>query len=232
VALKSFRSTSSLVLFSLVIFGSSLPSLASAKSIRAGVVSSTNQNNLFGHSTNRLFKNHSTPEAAFIALEDFTEIIKTGEAEQLVGVYVQDLLAARIIQQPADSPMFVSPRGNIVTQFSSATQYAATGLLAHNYLAGAAFHSLQKGQLVQVIYGNGRIEELVVDETLRYQALNPKSPTSDFIDLASGTRLTAAKLFPIAYNHPGSVVFQTCINAEGNNSWGRLFVIANPSHVN
>ena len=232
MALKSFRNIFVLVLLSLIFVISSPPSTASAKSIRADTFPSIQPKSLFGHATNRLIKNHNPLEASFIALEDFTERIKNDKADQLVGVYVQDLLAARIIQQPAGSPEFVSPRGNIVTQFSNATQYRSTGLLAHNYLAGVAFHSLQKGQLVQLIHGDGHITEFVVDEAMHFQALNPKSPTSDFIDLSSGERLSAAKLFLMAYNHPGSVVFQTCINAEGNKSWGRLFVIAYPSSVN
>ena len=232
MALKSIRNPFSLVLLSLIFLVSSLPSTVSAKSIRADTFTSLERKDLFGHSTNRLIKNQSNLDASFIALEDFTERIKNDEADQLVGVYVQDLLTARIIQQPEGSPEFVSPRGNIVTQFRDATQYRSTGLLAHNYLAGAAFHSLQKGQLVQLIFGDGHIAEYVVEEALQYQALNPKSPTSDFIDLSSGERLSAAELFLMAYNHPGSVVFQTCINAEGNKSWGRLFVIANPTSVN
>ncbi len=232
MALKSFRKPFALVLLSLIFVISSLPSEASAKSIRADAFPSIQTKDLFGHATNRLIKNQNPLEASFIALEDFTERIKNDQADQLVGVYVQDLLAARIIQQPKGSPEYVSPRGNIVTQFSDATQYRSTGLLAHNYLAGAVFHTLQKGQSVQLIYGDGHHAEFVVEEMLQYQALNPKSPTSDFIDLSSGERLSAAKLFPIAYNHPGSIIFQTCINAEGNKSWGRLFVIAIPIRVN
>jgi hypothetical protein len=232
VALKSFRTSFSFVLLSLIFADSILPSYALAKSISDDAVPSIQPGASFGHSANRLTKNQNTLEASFIALEDFTQRIKNGEANQLVGVYVKDVLAARIIQQPAGSPEFVSPRGSIVTQFSNARQFSSTGLLAHNYLAGATFHSLHKGQLVQLIYGDGHLAEFVVNDALQYQAVNPKSPTSDFIDLSNGERLTAAKLFQIAYNHPGSVIFQTCINAEGNKSWGRLFVIAIPSSQN
>jgi hypothetical protein len=40
--------------------------------------------------------------------------------------------------------------------------------------------------------------------------------------------LTAEQMFKRAYLGDRHVTFQTCINAYGNASWGRLFVVATP----
>lgn len=62
-----------------------------------------------------------------------------------------------------------------------------------------------------------------------YQALDPENPYSDFIDADQpGAQLTSGDLFKQVYTDQDRVVFQTCIDKNGNASWGRLFVIATP----
>lgn len=162
-------------------------------------------------------------------LEEFAAQVGNGEAYELQGVYAPGLFAYWVVQQPSGSPLFVSKAENTLTQFAlAADQFDSIGLLAHNYLAGADFPLLEAGQKLHLIYGDGDIKTFIVRQKLSYQALQPESPKSDFIDLLTGERLSASQLAWKIYNRPGEVVLQTCIAANGNPSWGRLFVIAEP----
>lgn len=79
-----------------------------------------------------------------------------------------------------------------------------------------------------MIYGDGHVEHYVVREVLKYQALQPYSPYSSFRNLARDEVLTAEQMFKRVYFGDHHLTFQTCIEAEGNLSWGRLFIIAVP----
>jgi hypothetical protein len=161
-------------------------------------------------------------------LNTFVGQVTNGQAQELRGIYIPELLAAPIVQQPSGNYEFVSPRQNIVTQFNLAAQFGATGLLAHNYLAGENLILLQKDQVFYLVYGDGRVSAFVIQEILRYQALEPESSSSRFLNLENKNELTTAELFARVYNNPGKVILQTCISRENNLSWGRLFVIAEP----
>jgi hypothetical protein len=63
---------------------------------------------------------------------------------------------------------------------------------------------------------------------MRFQALEPESVSSSFRNLDRNEVLSAAEMFNRAYVGGNRLVFQTCIGAEGNVSWGRLFVVAVP----
>jgi hypothetical protein len=160
--------------------------------------------------------------------EQFKLSVYDGQAEIVRGVYVPEVLAAKVLQQPANRPDYVTPVNGIVTEFANAKSYGNIGLLAHNYLAGANFSSIELGDEIRIVYGNGKVENYLVKEILRYQALEPNSPISDFIDLDSRQRETAASLFKKVYKGRRHVTLQTCIFADRNMSWGRLFVIAVP----
>ena len=161
-------------------------------------------------------------------MDTFISQIKNGQADELRGVYIPEILAARVVQQPMRKNEFISPRQGIATQFGLASQLGSTGLLAHNYLAGESFSLLEEGQKFYLIYGNGRTSAFVVTEILNYRALKPTSTSSDFVDLENGGLMIASELFSKIYDRPGQVIFQTCISSEGNRAWGRLFVIAEP----
>ena len=167
-------------------------------------------------------------EPAFPALGTFTSWLNNGQANQLRGVYVPNLIADSVVQQPADQGTFVSPRQNILTQFNMTASLGSTGLLAHNFLAGEKFSMMQYGQIVYLVYGDGRTATYMITHVLRYQALQPNSPYSNFLDLSSGNKLSSSDLFSTAYGRSGSVVFQTCIASDGLSTWGRLFVVAEP----
>lgn len=143
-------------------------------------------------------------------------------------VRVPDVLDLPIIQQPADDPYYVSNRYGEVTEFAMARRYGNIGLLAHNTLSGKHFSKLSIGQEVQVVYGDGRTEYFVIAEILRFQALEPNSVSSSFRNLDREETLSAGDLFSRAYTGERRLVFQTCIEVNGELSWGRLFVIAVP----
>lgn len=167
-------------------------------------------------------------EAEIPPLEEFIAEVMNGEADELRGLYVPGVLADAIVTQPEGQSAYVSSQKDTLTQFTMASRYDTTGLLAHNYLAGSDFFLLEEEQVIILIYGNGRTETYVIRQFMRYQALTPESTTSNFIDLETGELLSASQLFLKAFDRPGDVVLQTCIYAEGNASWGRLFIIAEP----
>jgi len=159
---------------------------------------------------------------------DFSQTVQNGQATVLRGVYVNHILALPVIQQPSGNAGFVSSSDNQTTQFRMASQFGNIGLLAHNHLAGKSFAQLSIGDEVLMVYGDGRVEYFVVQEVLKYQALQPNSPYSSFRNLDKDETINAEQMFKRVYFGERHVTFQTCIEAEGNLSWGRLFVIAVP----
>ncbi|HJS20629.1 MAG TPA: hypothetical protein VJ785_17920 [Anaerolineales bacterium] len=166
--------------------------------------------------------------AGLSSLDVFVTQVKNGQADELRGVFIQDILVAPIVQQPIGRPDYVSNRPNVVTQFSLAARFGSIGLLAHNDLAGRSFNLLQTGQKIHLVYGDGQVSTFIVSDVLQYQALEPENTTSSFIDPANNIFLTSSELFLKVYDRPGQVVFQTCIQAGDKTSWGRLFVVAEP----
>lgn len=160
---------------------------------------------------------------------EFSKIVQNNEADVLRGVYVSEVLALPILQQPAGNAGYVSSSEGEVTQFGMAAQFGNVGLLAHNYLSGRLFTQLAVGQEVRLVYGNGKVEHFVITQILQFQALQPTSQYSTFRDLSSDEMLTAEQLFNKVYRGERHLTFQTCIAGSESMSWGRLFVIAVPS---
>jgi len=159
---------------------------------------------------------------------EFSQSVQNGQADILTGVYVSDVLALPVVQQPYGNAGYVSGNDDEVTQFRMASQFGNVGILAHNHLSGSAFSQLAVGQEVRLVNGDGSVEYFIITEILRYQALQPNSPYSSFSNLDKDETLSTEQMFKRVYFGDRHVTFQTCINAEGNSSWGRLFVIAIP----
>ncbi len=170
----------------------------------------------------------SLPGTTLPPLSAFVDQMNNGRASELRGVYVPNILADSVVQQPKGDATYVSTAPGVVTQFGPATSIGSTGLLAHNFLAGQQFPLLSRGDLIYLVYGDGHRGAYVVTQMLQYQALQPESPYSNFVDLSDGVLMSASSLFSIAYGRPGDVVLQTCIAANGDPSWGRLFIVAEP----
>jgi hypothetical protein len=166
---------------------------------------------------------------ALPSFADFSRTVQNGSAGVLRGVYVADVLALPIVQQPSGNVGYVSGTDGEITQFGMPSQFGNIGLLAHNHLSGQFFSQLAVGQEVRLVYGDGKTETFVINEVLRYQALQPTSPYSSFTNMdKKDETLTAEQMFKRVYLGDKHVTFQTCINAYGNASWGRLFIIATP----
>ncbi|MCC7187931.1 MAG: hypothetical protein IT312_04245 [Anaerolineales bacterium] len=165
---------------------------------------------------------------ALPAFSEFSTSVQDGRADLPRGVYVPNVLAFPIVQQPYGYGSFLSSETEQVTQFRMASQYGTTALLAHNYLAGASFFDLEVGDEVRLVYGDGKVEYFVVSEILQYQALQPNSPYSSFRNLANDEVLSVERMFKRVFVSDGNVAFQTCIEKDGLTTWGRLFVIAIP----
>ncbi len=166
--------------------------------------------------------------SALPEFSEFLDSVHTGEDNVVRGVYVPNVLAYRVAQQPLDNPSFLSSKEDRVTQFRMAANYGTVGLVAHNYLAGDSFFGLKAGDEVRIVYGDGRVELFVVSEILRYQALQPNSPYSSFRNVDWDETLTVKEMFKRVFVSDGHVTFQTCIEQDGLSTWGRLFVIAIP----
>lgn len=180
-------------------------------------------------------ENASPAGVSASALAPFVASVATsGNPNLAAGIFAQGLFAAPIVQQPASAPGFVSNEAELATQFGMAAQYGSIALLAHNYLLGSQFFDVDTGEVLALVYGDGRVQTYRVIEVLEYQALSPNSPYSDFVDLndPSGKRISVTSLFYEVYAQEGKLVLQTCIEANGEPSWGRLFIIAQPEEIN
>ncbi|MHB8192399.1 MAG: hypothetical protein ACYDGL_03875 [Bellilinea sp.] len=179
-------------------------------------------------------ENASPASVSAVSLAPFVASVATsGNPNQAAGIFAQGLFAAPIVQQPASAPGFVSTEAEIATQFAMAAQYGSIALLAHNYLLGGQFFDVDMGGVLALVYGDGHIQTYRVVEVMEYQALSPNSPYSDFVDLKdpTGQRISVTSLFYAVYAQEGKLVLQTCIEANGEPSWGRLFIIAQPEEI-
>jgi hypothetical protein len=161
----------------------------------------------------------------------FIQSVTNGQSATITGAYVPNLFGLPVIQQPPGEDNFVSTQDQTLTQYANPAAYGTTALLAHNTLSGSIFFKMQPGQDVIVVFGDGRQVRYQVTDIERYQALSPNDPSSDFVDLnkPGGRLLHHEQLFNHVYTVPNQLVFQTCFTANGDPSWGRLFVIAKPA---
>lgn len=164
-----------------------------------------------------------------LSISEFVDTIRDGRKNSIRGIYAENSFALKVIQQPANNYGYVSLQAGQVTQFALAAKYNTIGFLAHNYLAGKLFFNLKMGDAIQVIYGDGKVEQYLIKQILQYQALQPNSPRSTFKDLESNSTLSAEQLFKKIYTGDKHVVLQTCLEKNGSDSWGRVFLMAFPT---
>jgi hypothetical protein len=163
-------------------------------------------------------------------LSAFTASLENKAADLVAGVYVPGLFALPVLEQPMGEENYVTNVDGAVTRYRSPARFGTTALLAHNYLSGKAFFSLKPDQEILLIYGDQRTARYRVSSIQHYQALSPNDPYSNFVDLSDpqATLLTFQQVFDRVYTTPGQLVFQTCLEANGDLSWGRIFVLAQP----
>jgi hypothetical protein len=159
---------------------------------------------------------------------DFVHTVMNGRSEVIRGVYAPGVMAFPVVQQPQNNPSAVSENASEVTQFGPAASNKVIGLLAHNTLAGASFSNLSIGQEVRIIYGNARVQYFVVDHLYRFQVIQPEGPNTSYLDLGTRKTYSTQQIFRWFYAGKIHLALQTCIQLDGNSSWGRLFITATP----
>ncbi len=166
----------------------------------------------------------SQQERERAALHSFIHAVKDPQRESIpVAVFAPGVLANPIQQQPAGNPVFVSNQPEAITQFRLATEQGSLGLLAHNTLAGELFYKLDAGDKLYVVYGDGHYERYVIYNYNDYRAVTPRL----FEDLKTGKRYSDYDVFYRVYSGEGNkLVLQTCLEKDGNYTWGRRFVFA------
>lgn len=173
-----------------------------------------------------LITDENTEALALPAFDQFVQSVANGNGSERVGVFVEDQFQYPIVQQPANNPAFVTSNQGEVTEFRIVRQQTGNeGLIAHNYLAGGSFFNLQVGDVAQVVLGDGSVIEFEIFAIHDFQALSPNSPTSDFLNLTTGEKISASELFYMVYGGELTLTFQTCINRNNVSTWGRTFVI-------
>jgi hypothetical protein len=168
---------------------------------------------------------NSQPEDNFPSLIQFVDTVKNGE-NKIVGVYIDNLMAKPVVQQPQGNYEFISSDPNTITQFMLTTP-GVVGLLAHNHLAGKSFFEIKPGDRVFIIEGNGLVSEYQVSEIDSFQVIKTDG-VSKYLNVHTSEMLDAGQLFAKFYMGEPHITLQTCIAKDGDPAWGRLFIIAVP----
>lgn len=160
--------------------------------------------------------------------KDFVKSVEDGDPTSARGLYMEGVLALPIVKQPAGNSAYVSDQPVSATMFQDAARQGVTGLLAHNYLSGSKFYELEAGAEVRIVFGDGDFRSYWVARIDHYQRLDFNSLRGNFKDLESGQILTSDEIFKTYYSGEHHLTLQTCLEREGNYSWGLQFVAATP----
>lgn len=167
-------------------------------------------------------------KSQLVSLTTFINQVYDGDDSAIRGLYQDGNFALRVVQQPSNNAAYVSAVVGVATQFSMAKNYEVIGMLAHNYASGRHFFNIEYRDVIQVVYGDGSIVSYGVSEIHSYQALQPNSPHSKFLNLDTGETITATQMFKRVYMGSHHLTLQTCIQQGDIDTWGRLFIIAEP----
>ena len=171
-------------------------------------------------------------DSAEEGLRNFVESVRNDQAGSVTGIYAPGLFGLPVTGQPAGDESTIYEDENMLTQYSTPAQYGVIAILAHNYLnSGRLLEQLSAGQEVYVVYGDGKVAPYTISTVKYYQALDPHNVRSDFRDLngPGGEAISYNQLFDHVYTNAGQLVFQTCLKANGEWSWGRIFISADPT---
>jgi hypothetical protein len=171
----------------------------------------------------------AAPDPNLPSLESFIDQVRNGEASTLVGIYGEDIMALRIVQQPNGDPAYIDLMDGTATQFYKASLFGAIGLLAHNNLSGGYFFEINLGADLVLVYGDGRTSHYTVSEIGDYQRLSLSDLRSDFMDLATNQKKSVDEVFAHYYQQEQVLTLQTCIAQNGISDWGVRFILARPS---
>jgi len=163
------------------------------------------------------------------SLDAFVAQVTDGQSGGLVGIYVSNVMALHIVQQPNGDPAYIDRTGGTATQFARAGLFGVIGLLAHNFLSGREFFQINSGQDLVLVYGNGRTAHYTVTEIGDFQRLSRSDLRSDFINLETQQKESANQVFAHYYQQKQVLTLQTCIARNGISDWGVRFIMARPT---
>jgi hypothetical protein len=169
-----------------------------------------------------------TEAASPPSLADFIQHVSDGRGDLVRGFYVSGVTALRVVTQPLGDPGFISAEDGTATLFQGTSAFGVTGLLAHNFLSGREFFRLKAGQMLSVIYGDGQVRHYKVSKIDDFQRLSINDLRSNFLELSSGLERTADQVFADFYQGEPHLTLQTCIERDGEWSWGVRFIKADP----
>ena len=146
------------------------------------------------------------------SFHSFVQTVADGDPT-VRGVYIPEVMALEVVQQPKDQPAFVSIEPKAATQFQMASTFGTIGLLAHNFLAGRYFDDVQSSATrSRLSMEMVRIEEYQISSILQFQALDTTNTRTDFVDTCHPIkRITAEELFNLVYGGKPHLTLQTCI---------------------
>jgi hypothetical protein len=143
------------------------------------------------------------------------------------GIYAPGVFAFPIISQPEDDNLYVSVKRNLVTMFSAAAANGVTGLLAHNFLAGALFYDLEIGQEIWVVESEQKLRGYQITNIDQFQKIEDDE-NDIFVDLETNHEMNGSEVFDRFYTGEPHLILQTCLEGEGDPSWGLTFIVAEP----
>jgi hypothetical protein len=76
--------------------------------------------------------------------------------------------------------------------------------------------------------GDGSIERYRITGLNSYQKLSPGSNWSYYLDLETGEKYSTYQVFSQYYQGEHHLTFQTCLEKDGLETWGIIFIVAEP----
>lgn len=113
--------------------------------------------------------------------------------------------------------------GGVPADAGQVSQWNDNVYLAHNYLDGKYFSELNVGEDIHY-YDGVDWNDYVITEVIEAPASDPYSQTTAL--LVYGEWRSPYWVHQNIYNLPDTIVLQTCVEKDGNQAWGRLFIIA------
>jgi hypothetical protein len=153
--------------------------------------------------------------------------LEADPAKFVSGIYAPGIFALPIIEQPADNDIYVSVKRNLVTLFGDAAENGVTGLLAHNFLAGALFYNLEIGGELWLVDGEEETTGYTVTNIEQFQKIDG-GEADTYINLRTQESMSTSEVFDRFYTGEPHLVLQTCLEEDDDPSWGLTFIVAQP----
>lgn len=180
------------------------------------------------NSSQKIVNSPGNPEDlnALPKLEEFRRSVRNGHSDQVLGVWVEGVLAFKV--SPGTHNSAPSTRDTAAV-YSWADDHGVIALLIHNYLGGTRIYHLNPGVKIAVIYGNGGVDWYVVRngtwyETRNYSHSGFKGPFRIWSCGDCDFDLSVQDIRRRHYTGTPHLAFQTCV--ETTNRLGLVIIDA------